>query len=470
MMKTNSGAFAAALSGLALVLLLGACATATDAPAPAAALPAAYVESNPDGHAAPAPDWWRGLGSAELSALIEAALAANPDLQMAAERVRQAQAQAAIANASLFPALALGAGASRRETRGGDTGDAASSSFNAALSASYEVDLWGQNRSAARSAEFALRATRFDRETVRLSVVSGVASGYFQLLAVRERLRLAQENLRIAARVFKVVQVRADNGAVSSLDVARQQSVLLGQQAALLPLALQERQLGYALAILIDRAPQDFSVGGMPLMALAVPAVGAGLPSQLLLRRPDLASMEAQLAGANANVAVARAALLPSISLTGSAGAASATLGELVSAPALALTLGASLLQPIFDGGRLRAQVDVAASQERGLVLSYRKVILAALAEVESALAARSRYGQQEVLLTHAQQQAAQILRLAQVRYREGSDDLLVLLDAQRTLFQADDQLAQIRLSRLQATLDLIKALGGGWQTGTNAR
>ena len=456
MMKTNSGASAAALSGLALVLLLGACATATDAPASAAALPAAYIESDPAGHAAPATDWWRGFGSAELSALIDAALAANPDFQMAAERVRQAQAQAAIANASLFPALAFGAGASRRETRGGDGGDAGSSSFNAALNANYEVDLWGQNRSAARSAEFALRATRFDRETVRLSVVSGVASGYFQLLAVRERLRLAQENLTIAARVFKVVQVRADNGAVSSLDVARQ-LIDAGGVGFI--------QLGYALAILIDRAPQDFSVGGMPLMALGVPDVGAGLPSQLLLRRPDLASMEAQLAAANANVAVARAALLPSIALTGSAGAASATLGELVNAPALTLALGASLLQPIFDGGRLRAQVDVAASQERGLVLSYRKVILAALAEVESALAARSRYGQQEVLLTQAQQQAAQILRLAQVRYREGSDDLLVLLDAQRTLFQADDQLAQIRLSRLQATLDLIKALGGGWQS-----
>ena len=465
MMKTNARRLTAALSALTLVLLLGACATATDAPTHPAPLPAAYVESESGAKAAPAADWWRGFGSAELSSLIDAALITNPDLQMAAERVRQAQAQAVVANASLFPALAFGAGAARRETRGGDTGDAGSSSFNATLNASYEVDLWGQNRSAARSAEFALRATRFDQETVRLSLISGVASGYFQLLAVRERLRLAQENLGLAARVLKVVQVRADNGAVSSLDVARQQTALLAQQAALLPLALQERQLGFALAVLMDRAPQNFSVGAAPLMTLGVPDVGAGLPSQLLLRRPDLASMEAQLAGANANVAVARAALLPSISLTGSAGAASATLGELVSAPALTFALGASLLQPIFDGGRLRAQVDVAASQERSLVLGYRKAILAALVEVESALAARSRYGQQEVLLTQAQQQAAQILRLAQVRYREGSDDLLVLLDAQRTLFQADDQLAQIRQSRLQATLDLIKALGGGWQS-----
>jgi NodT family efflux transporter outer membrane factor (OMF) lipoprotein len=448
---------------LAVALGLSACAIRTDAPAAAAALPSAYLEPGTPDAVAPPADWWRGFGSTELSTLITAALSANPDLAIATERVRQAEAQARIANASLFPVLSFGAGASRREVHGNDSSDSGGNAFNAALSASYEVDLWGQNSSLLRSAEFALRATRFDHETVRLTLLCGVASGYFQLLSLRERLTLARQNITLAQRVFRVVSVRAENGAVSPLDVARQQTVLLGQQAALLPLELQERQIRNALAVLTDKAPQDFDVGAQPLLGLSLPQVAAGLPASLLVRRPDLASLEAQLASANANLAAARAALLPSISLTGSAGVASSSLSALVGNPALTLSIGAALLQPIFDAGRLHAQVDMAASRERELVLGYRKAILAALVDVENALAAGSRTGQQEQLLTQSLQQATRVLRLAEVRYREGSDDLIVLLDAQRTLFQAQDQLAQIRQSRLQATLDLIKAIGGGW-------
>lgn len=450
------------LACLALVLGMGACATRTDAPTRPADLPPAYIESASPDSAAPAADWWRGFGSSELSALIDAALLGNPDLIIATERVRQAEAQVKIAGASLFPALNFGAGTSRRETSGNDGTGA--SAFNATLSASYEVDLWGQNASLARSSDFALRASRFDRETVRLTLVSGVASAYFQLLSLRGRLSAARDNIAIAERVFKVVDARARNGAASSLDLARQQSSLLGQQAAILPLELQERQVLYALAILIDKPPQGFAIDSASVLSLTVPDVAPGLPSTLLVRRPDLASAEAQLAGANANVAVARAALLPSISLTGSAGIASGSLHDLVNAPAVAFSIGASLLQPIFNAGRLRAQVDIATSRERELVQSYRKAILAALVDVENALAARSRLGGQEQLLMQSLQQATRALRLAEVRYREGADDLIVLLDAQRTLFQTQDQVAQIRQSRLQATLDLFKALGGGWQ------
>jgi NodT family efflux transporter outer membrane factor (OMF) lipoprotein len=453
------------LAGFALVLGLSACATRTDAPARPADLPPAYSEPAFPGSAAIATEWWRSFGSNDLSALIDAGLLGNPDLIIATERVRQAQAQVEIAGASLFPALSLGAGASRRETNGNDGSGA--STINATLNASYEVDLWGQNTSLVRSSDFALRASRFDRETVRLTLVSGVASAYFQLLSLRARLSVARDNIAIAQRGFKVVDARARNGAASSLDLARQQSSLLGQQAAILPLQLQERQTLYALAILVDRAPQDFAIDSASVLSLTVPDVAPGLPSSLLVRRPDLASAEAQLAAANANVAFARAALLPAISLTGSAGIASGSLHDLVNAPAVAFSIGASLLQPIFNAGRLRAQVDIASSRERELVQSYRKAILAALADVENALAARSRLGAQELLLTQSLQQATRALRLAEVRYREGADDLIVLLDAQRTLFLTQDQVAQIRQSRLQATLDLFKALGGGWQAPT---
>ena len=292
----------------------------------------------------------------------------------------------------------------------------------------------GRKRRGRAAAESSLRASRFDLETVRLTLVTGVASAYFQVLSLRGRLAIARENLVIADRVFAVVDARVRNGAASALDLARQQTAVLSQRAAIPPLELQERQTLYALAILAGRPPEGFEPAGASVAALAVPRVAPGLPADLLARRPDLASAEAQLAAANANVAAARAALLPGIQLTGSAGLASNVLINFLNAPTAALALGASLVQTIFDGGRLRGQVDVAASRERELIESYRKSILAALADVESALASGGRTADQELLQEQVLVEARRALRLAEIRYREGVDDLLTVLDAQRTL------------------------------------
>ena len=446
---------------IGVAMLLGACAITGNTPAPAPGMPQAFAEPAAPDAAVPVQDWWGAFGSQELSSLVAAALGANPDLAIAAERVRQAEAQVRIAGATLFPALNLGAASSRRETHVDGGSWQASNASSATLSASYEVDLWGKNASDVRSAEAALRASRFDRETIRLTLVAGVANAYFQVLSLRGRLGVARENLGIAERVFTVVDSRVRNGAASALDLARQQAAVLTQRAAILPLELQERQTLFALAILLGRVPEGFDTEASAVTDLAVPRVAPGLPAQLLVRRPDLASAEALLAAANANVAAARAALLPSIGLTGSAGLASDVLLNFLNGPTATLAIGASLLQPIFDGGRLRAQADVAASRERELVENYRKAVLAALADVESALAAGGRTAAQELLQEKVVEQARVALRLAEIRYREGADDLLTALDAQRTLFQAEDQLAQIRLSRLQASVSLFKALGG---------
>ena len=456
---------ASAVAVLAL-LALGACATddvPPGRPPGTLEMPIAWTESGAADAAALTRDWWRGFGSAELSALIDAALAASPDIGIAAERVRQAEAQARIAGATLFPALNFSAGTGRRETRPDGGSWSGENSSSATLSASYEIDLWGRIASEVRSARSSLRATRFDQETVRLTLAAGVANGYFQLLSLRGRLAIARENLVIAERVFSLVDARARNGAASALDVARQQAAVLTLRASIPTLELQERQTLYALAILAGGPPEGFAVAGSTVTTLDVPRVGPGLPADLLVRRPDLASAEAQLAAANANVAAARAALLPGISLSGSAGLASNVLINFLNSPTATLALGASLLQPIFDGGRLRGQVEVAASRERELVEAYHKAILAALADVESALAAGGSTANQEDLQAQVVEQQRTALRLAEIRYREGIDDLLILLDAQRTLFQAEDQLAQIRLSRLQASISLFKALGGGW-------
>jgi NodT family efflux transporter outer membrane factor (OMF) lipoprotein len=249
----------------------------------------------------------------------------------------------------------------------------------------------------------------------------------------------------------------------SALDVSRQEATVLSQRAALLPLEQLEHQTLAALAVLTGRTPEGFDVKATSFADLQVPSVDPGMPAQLLVRRPDLASAEARLAAANADVAAARAALLPSIALTGTAGTASNALLAVLGGPTSAVSLALSVLAPIFDGGRLRGQVGIAESQERELVESYRKAILVAFEDVENALGAAGRFAEQESLQTQVQARAREALRLAEIRYREGADDLLAVLDAQRTLFSAQDQLAQIRLNRLGAAVNLYKALGGGW-------
>jgi NodT family efflux transporter outer membrane factor (OMF) lipoprotein len=241
---------------------------------------------------------------------------------------------------------------------------------------------------------------------------------------------------------------------------------VLAQRAALLPLETQARQTAAALAVLLGRTPQGFApdAAGVAetLGELAIPEVAPGLPAELLARRPDLASAEAQLAAADANVAAARAALLPGIQLSGSAGLASTALLSLAN-PANSLGLTAALAQTLFDGGRLRGQVETARSRRRELVETYRRAVYDALREVEEALGNTDRNRRQEETQLLIRDEALRGLRLAELRYREGADELLAVLDAQRTLFQAQDQLVQFRLARLSGAVDLFKALGGGW-------
>ena len=453
---------------IALALALTGCGTTSPMLKPNVTAPGAWNETVPAGATRVSADWWRSFGSVELQALVEQALAGSPDLAIAMERVRQAESQVRIAGASLFPTIDLGFGSSTRVTND-SRGTTRTQASSATLAVSYEVDLWGRNRSGVRAAQSALAATAFDRDAVRLTLIAGMATGYFNVLSLRSRLAIARENLTIAERVLELVSARARNGAASALDLSRQQAAVLSQRAALLPLEQQERQTLAALAILAGRLPQGFEVKATGVADLQVPPIDPGLPSELLVRRPDLASAEARLASGNADVAAARAALLPSISLTGSAGLASGALLAVLGGPTSAISLGLSVLQPIFDGGRLRGQVGVAESQERELVESYRKAILTAFGEVEDALVAASRQAQQEALQLQVQAEAREALRLAEIRYREGADDLLTVLDAQRTLFSAQDQLAQIRENRLDAAVDLYKALGGGWTSGPTA-
>ena len=462
---------------LALVVAfsLSGCAIVSPQLKPDVSVAGTYNEPAPADAAAVSPTWWTTFDSPELESLVTEALAGSPDLAIATERVKQAEAQVRVAGASLFPVLTAVASTSglRTSTVGSTTragGAVVNSGGNGGLTASYELDLWGKNRAGVRAAESSAAAAGFDRDAAQVTLVSGVATSYFDVLALRTRLAIARDNLTTAQKVLDVVSARARNGEASALDLSRQEGTVLSQQAALVPLEQQEHQTLAALAILVGRTPEGFDVKATGIGDLRVPSIDPGLPSTLLVRRPDLASAEAQLAAANADVAVARAALLPSITLTGTFGLATTALTSIAtSGTTAAIGIAASLLQPIFDGGKLRGQKAIAESHERELVETYRKAILSAFADVEEALAGTSRLGQQEQLQADVQAHAQESLRLAEVRYRAGADDLLTVLDAQRTLFAAQDQLAQVELNRLQAAVSLYKALGGGWSAAAAA-
>ncbi len=414
----------------------------------------------------PSPDWWQNFGSSELNQLMIEAAQNNLDLAAASARILQAEAQARLAGVALLPTVDLGAGAGRQGDFGGDNNIDASSTFDISLGASYEVDFWGRNRANLIAAEEALRASEFDRDTVALTITSSVAITYLQVLSLRERIAIAYLNLENAERVLKLVESRAKHGAVSGLDLAQQRAVVARQRSVIPPLEQQERDARSALALLLGKPPQGFTVATESLNEIALPEVAAGLPSELLTRRPDIQTAEANLRSANADIAAARAAYFPSIGLTGSAGFASAALSGLFDG-GLIYNLAVSLAQPIFDAGRLEAQEDLTVARREELVQFYRASIINAFADVETALGTIQSTAEQQVYQTEQLKQAEIAFRLSERRYKEGVEDLLTFLVAQRTLFDAQDQELQIKLSYLQALVSLYRALGGGWEIYT---
>lgn len=445
-------------AGLALVLLAGC--VAIEPADRAVATPVDWNATATESGVWPTRDWWRGFASTELDTLIGTAENNNLDLAAAAARVLQAEAQARSAGAALLPTVDLSVGASRAGSFGGEGG---SDSFSAGLGASYELDFWGRNRAGLEAARAALRGSRYNRDTVALTVTAGVANTYLQVLSLRDRLAIARLNLANAERVLGIVDSRVRNGAVSRLDLAQQRATVASLRASIPPLEQQERDARSALAILLGRAPQGFDVQAITLAGLQAPPVIAGLPAGLLTRRPDIAAAEANLAAADADLAAARAALLPSVQLTGSSGVRSDALRDLFDGDPF-YNIGASLVQTVFDGGRLRAQRDSAAARQLELLQNYRAAVLAGFADVESALGSTASLAEQTRAQEDVLSQAQLAFQLAETRYRAGEVDLLTVLDAQRTLYSAQDQLRQLRLAQLQAVVGVYRALGGGWE------
>ncbi|HEV2284515.1 MAG TPA: efflux transporter outer membrane subunit [Steroidobacteraceae bacterium] len=414
----------------------------------------------------PSSEWWRGFNSPDLDAFIAEAQRANDDLRAAVARVSEAEAERRIARAPLLPSLGVAAQATRARApqAGPGAAYATGNDFNPLLTASYQLDFFGKSRAQLAAATATANASRYDRATVELTVMAGVASSYFQALELRDRLAIADSNLANASQALHGLELEERAGIATALDVAQQQTVVATVNASIPPLREQLRQTLDALAILVGSPPQAVEVTSGGLDALSQPRVRPGLPSELLARRPDVAAAEAQLIAANANIAAARAAFFPAINLTADGGYESPALATLLSPASRVWSLGAGLTQPIFQGGALTGGYALARAQYQELLAGYHKAVIAALANVEDALIAAQQTAEQVSRQQQATAQARRAYRFAQAQMHAGTINVLTLLNTETTLFTAEDALAQAKYAHLQSLVSLYQALGGGWQ------
>jgi NodT family efflux transporter outer membrane factor (OMF) lipoprotein len=457
------------LSLLTVCLILSACGTPVQRPDSGVQAPAAWQSPHSASVARNNPQWWTQFASPELDRLIEQARIGSFDLAAAVARVRQAQAGTVIAGGSQLPEVKAGLNANRQKLLRGngysqldaDSSNKAVDYFDSNLSATYEIDFWGGKRASRDSAQFALQASEFDRATVELTLLSGVASTYAQTLSLREQSRIAELNLANAQSVLKLVQTRFDSGSATALELAQQKSLVAAQQWQLPRVQQAAQEALISLAALLGRPVQQLT----PTESfdhLQWPDIAAGVPSELLTHRPDIARAEAQLAAAEADVKVARAAMLPALTLTAQLGSGANQFDDLIRSPFYNLTAG--LVAPIFNNGRLGAERDKATARQQELLETYRGAIINGFADVEKALNSIRRLDEQRLWQNEELNQAQTAFNIAQSRYQAGAEDLLTVLETQRTLYAAQDQNAQLRLSRVQASIALYKALGGGWQ------
>ena len=438
-------------------------------------MPAAYRATSDSAAAAwPAEDWWTGFASPELNALIQQARSRNFDIQAAVARVRQADAQVRVSGAALLPTLNgtasaewqhLGLNTGATGTRGG-RGNASIDlrSYSVGLSAGYQLDFWGHNLARRQSAIASAEFSRFDQRTVALTVVTNVANTWFTALALADRLALAKRNVSDGEQTLAVIRGRLQAGTASALDVANQATLVSGEQATLPNFQNQLEQALISLGILVGEPPERITVRPGTLTALRLPLVSAGLPSALLERRPDVAAAEAQLAASGFDVTTARTAFYPAVDLTGSTGFQAAALNALLSPGGFIASLAAGLTAPIFDGGALRGALEQARGRQSELLADYRKAVVQAFTDVDTALTAWRFGSEQEKLQRIAVDTARQAAMIARQQMLAGTADVTAVLTAEAALFNAEDTLAQVRLARVQALLTLYKALGGGWK------
>jgi multidrug efflux system outer membrane protein len=462
---------------LASTLLVTGCMRAgTDYVRPKATLPTAFAEAGPWKEATPSDEvirakWWEIYGDPVLSRLEEQARESSPRVEAAAARVDQARAVLGFNRAGRYPTVAFAPSGQRFRTSGNRVdqpsklpGEIAymSNDFQLPLYASYEIDLWGKISRLEESASRRMEASVAAYHGVLLTLQSDLAQTYFQLRAADEELVLLTGGIELRKRARDLVGARKRGGLASELDLARVETELAATQSDAQAALRRRNELQYALALLIGAAPGPFELSVEPFVPQP-PVIPVGMPADLLERRPDIAEAERLLAARNADIGVAQAALFPSIKLTGALGFESNELSALLNRESQIWTLGASLTQPLFDGGRLHSNIDRARAIHAENLADYRERLLVAFKEVETALSALRVLELQHESQLRAVNSAERAEQLATARYKSGLVNVLELVDAQRTRLQVERGRVQVRQQQMLASVTLIRALGGGW-------
>jgi outer membrane protein, multidrug efflux system len=409
--------------------------------------------------------WWTVFHDPQLQDLIRTALAQNYDVRIAATRVLEAEASLGITRANQFPTVAAEASAtSERVAKTAISQEFETSPTQLDLAFAWELDFWGKFRNATKAARATLLATEWGQKAVLSTIVSDVAQAYFQLLELDAELEISNTTLAARKDSLRLVNIRERGGTTSMMDVYQSEQLVYGAAAALPDLERRIQQQENFISILIGKNPGPIQRGA-PLAAFTIaPTVPAGLPSALLIRRPDIESAEQTLIAANAQIGVARAAYFPQITLTASGGFQSNALSQLFTGPAGMWSFGGQLLQPIFTGGRIRSTVRLTEAQKQEAVLVYQQTIQQAFRDVSDSLVAYQKnqdFRQQQQLLTNSAQNGSQ---LSNVRYAGGVTSYLEVLDADTRYYEAQINLAQAQLNERLALVQVYKSLGGGWQ------
>jgi multidrug efflux system outer membrane protein len=454
----------------ALAAALAGCAVGPDYRAPEARLPAAYSEG-----AGPAPvaAWWTTFRDPVLDSLIRRAVRANPDLRSARARVLEARARRGLAAADRLPSVDASAGASRTRNSSNAFGDPGGTSnlFEAGFDAAWEIDLFGHAAREVEAADAEVAASVEDRRDVLVSLLAETARDYVDLLGARRRAALARANLASQERTLELTRSKLEAGLASELDVARAETLVRTTAAAVPGFEAEARRAVHALSALLALPPDALSAelgADAPLPAIP-PAVPAGLPSDLLRRRPDVRRAERRLAAATARVGAATADLYPRFTLTGALGLASEDLGDLVDSGSRTASIGGVLRWPILDFGRASRAVEIRGAIEEQAATAWEAAVLRALREVEDALVTLAKERERRASLAAAVDAARRAHDLADRVWRSGRTDFFAVLDAERVLLASEDALAESDLRGAQGLVALYKALGGGWEIETDA-
>ncbi|MET0963648.1 MAG: efflux transporter outer membrane subunit [Noviherbaspirillum sp.] len=466
--------FAIRIAPLLAALLLAACSTTPVLDAPVLPVPAAYKEASQpltaaDGstwksaqpaEAQPRGQWWLAFRDPVLTDMIEQATAANASLAIAAARVRQARAVAGIAESDRSVQLGAGIGAQRSRAPTLPQGTL----FQASLTASYEVDLFGRVAAGVSAAQADVSASEATYLSVLLALQADVAQTYFRIRATDAELATLNRSVDLRLQSVKVNQSRFDNGDIGEFDLVRAKTELAAARAEAIGLQRQRVQLEHALAVLLGEPAAEFTAQATPpQQAAPLPAIPAGLPSTLLERRPDVAAAQRAMVASNARIGVARAAMFPALGLSAAGGGESDALMNVLKWSSRSWVLGALMSMPILDGGRNKANIARSEAVLEESVAAYRQNVLVAFAEVEDNLAGLRILAGQSEQVDAGVVMARRSADLAQKLYQAGRSSYLDLLDAQRNLALIERNAAQLRGNQAVTTVALIRALGGGW-------